>query len=355
MHESAAVDRVLEIGGYAAGYCGRLFVDAGAEVLRVECAALDGAPPAWASDRAMDVFLHAGKRRLQLRDASLLAELAGAADVVICEAATAASLEALGFDDWQAPVQVALTPFGRTGPRRNAPATPSTILALGGYTYLMGDEGRAPLNLPGHYLEFQTGSLAYTAANACRIAGQTNRVDLSLFETTMACSQFTTVRWHCAQEIRTRHGSDFYFVSPSELYACKDGWVYVNIVPAFWDSFTLFIEQPELALDERFSDNDKRIANREELHRIVRRALADVPRAEVAERAEACRIPAGVVQTFAEVLNDPHLAARSFWQTVEMSNGEVLRVPAVSYRLNNRAPTPLTLTAPTETLEPHHG
>ena len=32
------MDRVLEIGGFAAGYCGRLFVQGGAEVVRIESA-----------------------------------------------------------------------------------------------------------------------------------------------------------------------------------------------------------------------------------------------------------------------------------------------------------------------------
>ena len=30
------MDRVLEVGGYAAGYCGRLFAQSGHEVVRVE-------------------------------------------------------------------------------------------------------------------------------------------------------------------------------------------------------------------------------------------------------------------------------------------------------------------------------
>ena len=56
--------RVLEVGGYAAGYAGRLFVRAGFDVLRLETEA----PPAWASAEAMTSFLHAGKQRLRQPD-----------------------------------------------------------------------------------------------------------------------------------------------------------------------------------------------------------------------------------------------------------------------------------------------
>jgi len=272
------MDKVLELGGYAAGYAGRLYVHAGADVVRIEHRS---APPAWASSLAMDGFLHSGKRRIQTADATLIGQLAEAADVVICEAAGADAVQALGFADWSSRIKVALTPFGMSGPKRNWLATPHTLLAMGGYTALMGDAQRTPLSLPGHYLEFQTGALAYTAANAAQLAGLSEAIDIGMLETLMSLSQFTTVRWHCVGELRSRHGSDFWFVVPSELFRCHDGWVYVNIVPQFWDPFTVFLDCPELLIDTRFSNNDLRMANREALHALVAQALAGLTVAQI--------------------------------------------------------------------------
>ncbi len=334
------MDRILEIGGYAAAYCGRLYAHAGADVVRVELASSGSRaakPPAWASDEAMGLYLHHGKRRMSISDQELIEPLAAEADVLVCDAATADDLDQLGFDAWETPVKVAITPFGRTGPKRNWRATPNVILAMGGYTQIMGDPDKAPLNLPGHYLEFQTGALAYAAANACRLAGKPDVVDIGMLETLMALSQFTTVRWHCAGELRSRHGSDFYFVVPSNLFACADGWVYINIVPAFWDPLTVFLEQPELLLDERFSDNDRRMANRDVLHEIIARTLAPLSKAEITERAVQCRIPLGAVQTFDEVLNDPHLAERRFFETVEDAGGRPWRSPGLPFRISAQA------------------
>ena len=330
------MDRVLEIGGHAAGYCGRLFAHAGADVVRIHLASpADTAsnPPAWASDEAMDLYLHARKRRMMISDPELLKDLASKADVVVCEAQTADHLDRLGFDRWQSSVKVAITPFGMTGPKRNWHATANVIQAMGGYTQIMGDPHRPPLNLPGHYLEFQTGTLAYTAASACQLASKANVIDISMLETLMSLSQFTTVRWHCAGELRSRHGSDFWFVVPSNLFRCADGWVYINIVPAFWDPLTVFLEQPELLLDERFSDNDRRMQNRDALHELIATVLAPQSKAELTTRAEACRIPLGVVQTFEEVLEDPHLAARDFFETLEDPQGRRWRSPGVPYRI----------------------
>ena len=320
-------DRVLEIGDFAAGYCGRLFVRAGAEVLRLE----SEPPPAWASSTAMALFLHAGKRRVAAPSADALRALAAQADVVVCEAASADAFAELGLADLNCCV-VAVTPFGLSGPKRNWHATPSVLLAMGGYTQIVGDPGRAPLNLPGHYVEFQSGALAFAAAQAARLAGTAGVTDLSMLEVVMSMSQFTTVRWHCAGEVRTRHGSDFYFVVPSDLFRCRDGWVYVNVVPVFWEAFTVFIDQPELVLDERFASNDARRANNEVLKARVAEALADLTRDEIMARAASARVPVGAMLGLDDVLTDAHLAERGSFETLTDGTGAAWRSPGLGTR-----------------------
>lgn len=326
------MDKVLEIGGYAAGYCGKLFAESGADVVRLD---RGERPPAWASAKAMDLFLHSHKRTVVSSDLDLLASLAAKADVLICETNTADELDQLGFDRCKTPVKVALTPFGRTGPKANWRASASVLLAMGGYTHLIGEPDREPLSLPGHYLEFQTGALAFTAANSARWANQSTQIDLGQLETLMSLSQFTTVRWHCAGELRSRHGSDFWFVVPSQLFACADGWVYLNIVPAFWDPLTVFLEQPELLIDPRFENNDLRMVNRDVLHALIATELAHQSTDELLRKAESCRIPLGVVLSFEQVLADPHLQARQFWQTLPVDNSEPVYTPAYAFLQSN--------------------
>ena len=336
------MDRVLELGGHAAGFCGRLFAQSGYDVVRVE---VDGSAPAWASQTAMDLYLHAGKRRVGTGDAGLIAELADRADIVVAEANTADAVAALDFDTWTTPVKVAITPFGLTGPKRNWRATPHVLLAMGGYTNLMGDSDRAPLSLPGHYVEFQSGTFAFTAANACRLAEERNTVDIGMLEVVMALSQFTTVMWHCGGVVRSRHGSDFWSVVPSNLFRCADGWVYTNIVPSFWDPFTVFLDRPELAVDERFENNEKRMLNRTALHSVIDDVLASRSKAEIDQRAIECRIPLGVVQSFEDVLADPHLSERGVWQ--ELAHGETtVRSPPPAWHIHGETRPALSLSEP---------
>lgn len=329
--------KVLELGGYAAGYAGRLFVHQGADVVRIVSPPLE---PAWASETAMALYLHANKRQIRSPDSELFAALAARADVLICEAATATAATELGYDTAAARTKVAITPYGMTGPKRDWQATNNVLLAAGGYTYIMGDPDRAPLSLPGHYLDFQAGALAYSAAMAMLWRGddKNRAADIAKLETLMAMSQFTTVRYHCANEIRSRHGSDFYFVTPSQLFRCADGWVYVNIVPGFWDAFAVFLQRPELLVDERFETNDLRMQHREILHDLVAQALADVGVEELGARAAECRVPVGVVHGFDDVLNLDHLAVRDFWSAGWVKDTPV-KVPGLSYRID-AAPRP---------------
>ncbi len=54
--------------------------------------------------------------------------------------------------------------FGLSGPYRDWQGHGAIVLAMGGYTALMGDPGRAPLTLPGHYAEYQAAQSAYLAS-----------------------------------------------------------------------------------------------------------------------------------------------------------------------------------------------
>ena len=75
------MDKVLEIGNFSAGFCGRLFAQNGAEVVRVK----QEDPPAWASSQAMDLFLHSDKKVVDCKDKEQIKRLASEADYLVLE------------------------------------------------------------------------------------------------------------------------------------------------------------------------------------------------------------------------------------------------------------------------------
>ena len=120
----------------------------------------------------------------------------------------------------------------------------------------------------------------------------------------------------------------------------------MNIVPTFWDPFTVFLERPELAIDERFDTNEKRMRNRDDLHGLIAEILAPMSKAEIEQRAHECRIPLGIVQTFDEVLTDPQLAVREVWQTIETGHVGPIRSPRPPWRIRGQTRSGLELAEP---------
>ena len=331
---------VLEIGGnYAAGYAGKLFKRWGADVVRVDDPTQQ--PLSRAEHTAVDLYLHAGKKRIAIdhrKDGSrdLLDQLAAKVDVLITdlEARELESLEwsSLGGDALK--IRSAVTPFGLDGPKRDWQATSNVLLAMGGQTFLMGDPGRAPLTMPGRYLFYQSGQYAYAATLATwRCRPQTSQtIDVSMFETALSLSQFTTVMWTFGGRIRERHGNDFGALHPITMYPCADGWFAVNVTPDFWAGFTLMLDQPDLADDARFATQADRTANSLALDAIVHERLGGKTRAEVLELGQRVfRVPTGILASPAELMADPHLLEREFWQSMDYDGGK-LTVPGSAFR-----------------------
>ncbi len=344
--------RVIEVGHAAAGYCGRLFAHLGAEVLRLvpDDAFATASAGDTAADRqqvALDLYLHAGKRSSALNgrcitDAAKAFLSAGAVDVLVVEG-TAAQLAASGWLDVPAAVRVAISPFGLSGPCCDWQASSSVLLAMGGYTALMGDPGRAPLTLPGHYAEYQSGQYAYLSALASWLAIRDGRsrsgcvIDVSMWESVLSLSQFTTVMWTFSGRVRTRNGNDWDNLAPLSLFRCADGWFVVNVVPNFWAPFTVMLGRPELLLDARFATNDARMANKAALYAIIDETFGACSMAELLARGQLhARVPTGIALSLQQVLDDEHLQARGAWDRVHDAAGESVRAPAVPFRYVTR-------------------
>ena len=317
---------VLEIGeAHAAGYAGKLFQRWGASVIRVDLPDASSLHTR-AEHVAVDLYLHAGKRRVAVDYSStagrdLLDRLAAKSDILVADL-PASELDRLRWRTLGGSalkVRAAVTPFGLDGAYRDWAGTSNVLLAMGGQTILMGDPDRAPLTMPGRYLHDQAGQYAYVAALASHRAwaGETQTLDVSVLETALSLSQFTTVMWTFGRQIRARHGNNFSSLHPITLYPCADGWFAVNVTPNFWDPFTVMLGRPELAEDERFASIDARMQNSGALDAIVHAELGCKTRAEILELGQrACRVPTGILATPEELMADPHLAERGFWQTL---------------------------------------
>ena len=343
--------RVLEVSETpAAAFVGKLFSRWGADVtaLRDPSVSLTDSGSCVSVD-ALSAFLDGGKRRAEIPEASseraaTVARLAAVSDIVVSDAAPDAFelyRSAIEAARTQPRVLTSITPFGLSGPYRDWQATPATLLALGGYSYLMGDANGAPLTLPGLYPDFQTALIAYTATVASYLedADDMDVVELSILEALVSLHQSTTVQWTYGGTVRRRYGNRWAGIHPNCLLPVKDGWLELCVVPNFWDAFTLLIGRPDLQDDERFSTPMARVEHADALDEIVVPILAERTKREwLVEGQETFRVPVGHAATLEEVLTDRQLAVREYWATVPQPDGRPARIGRSPFRINGALP-----------------
>ena len=247
--------RVVEVSDrIAGGYCGKLLVDAGADVVKVEPITGDplrrftatGAVPPSRADSPMFSYLNAGKRSVTTVSEELLAR----ADVVIVAATRTAAIER-GIDPRQllenAPhsIVVSLSDFGWTGPWAERPATEFTLQAWSGLTGFRGDPAGPPISIGGELGEYMGGAFAAYGALALRRrvrrGGPGGHLDLSMLEaiTLMQSGEWLHSQLLAVPPIKRS-------VEVPSIEPAKDGYVGISMVTGQqWLDFAAMVDCPE--------------------------------------------------------------------------------------------------------------
>jgi crotonobetainyl-CoA:carnitine CoA-transferase CaiB-like acyl-CoA transferase len=188
--------RVLDLSeGIAGAYCAHLLADAGADVVKVE---RPGGDPlrGWSASRprsdldgdgALFRFLHHGVRSIvDAPTGSDLATLVPTADLVIESGQLSGAAIRTWRDDHPELVVVSITPYGRTGPYANRPATECVVQAESGTMLHRGPTELEPFQHGGRVSEWISGTFAAVAGvGALRGAAATSHgdhIDLSMLE-----------------------------------------------------------------------------------------------------------------------------------------------------------------------------
>ena len=351
--------RVLEVGSRTmAPFVGRMLVDAGADVLKVESPAGDpfrrrsasGAPIPEGADAPWFHHLNGGKRSrvVDLADDAgrdRLLSLVAEVDVVLDDH-DPAEARTLGIapDDFRAAnpaaVVATLTRFGTTGPWADRPADDFVLQAVVGSTELRGVPGEEPVSVGGDLGDFVGGSMAapvvLAATLAARASGEGVHLDLSQYEAMAHC--FQTHRQLFAI-FDPDHRAGRVIMLPS-IEPASDGMVgFCCITGQQWQDFCAMVGAPDLAEDEDLANFDGRMARRHELwdriHAFTRAHTVD----ELVDLASAFRIPVGPVGTAEAMVGYDHLVQRGMF--VDHPAGHVGPRPAPRFGETRLAPPTL--------------
>jgi itaconate CoA-transferase len=91
-----------------------------------------------------------------------------------------------------------------------------------------------------------------------------------------------------------------------------------------WSRFCdLVLQQPDLAEDPRFESNARRVENREALNATISAVFSDLASGDILERLEGAQIANARMNSVADFLQHPQLAARQRWRGVDSPVGEI--------------------------------
>jgi crotonobetainyl-CoA:carnitine CoA-transferase CaiB-like acyl-CoA transferase len=355
--------RVVEIGGGdALGFCGKLFSDFGADVIKIEPPEGDPArklaPLVDTGDgrreSATFAWLNTNKRSItadldQAADVAKLRDLLSSADLLL-DGRHPAELQAapLSHDELRrAEPGLAITTiswFGEHGPYRDYAATDSVCRSLAGLVKLVGPVEGPPVLPRDGQIAVIAGLTAFIPSLAGLFArGEqgARRFAASAHEAMLQISEFDTGLALEAGFTRPRIGINrFGRGFPVGNFATRDGWLGVTVVtPAQWLAFCEMIGLPELGPDPRYSATAERYLHAEELKRIIEPVLMHRSAQEWFERGIELRLPLAIVPDMRELLEQQVLRARGAFAKVEI--GKVsFDAPVLPQHLTGSPPKP---------------
>jgi crotonobetainyl-CoA:carnitine CoA-transferase CaiB-like acyl-CoA transferase len=326
----------------AAPFCSRQLADLGADVVKIERP--DGGDFARGYDGALNglatyfVWLNRGKRSIvcDLKTAAGLevaARLIARADVFLHNLAPGA-VERLGFGydalAGRLPrlVWCGISGYGPDGPYRHKKAYDLLVQAEAGVLSVTGTPD-APAKVGVSIADIASGMYAHSSILAALInrdrTGRGERIDVSMLECLVEWMVPLVYKWHGTGEVPARVGMRHNMIVPYGVYACADGSVNFGIQnEREWQRFCGdVLGRPDIAGDDRFCSNERRLRNRATLEPIIEAEFSRRSRLEVIASLDRAGIANAAVNDVSDLMGHPQLAARDRWQRVQTPAGPV--------------------------------
>jgi crotonobetainyl-CoA:carnitine CoA-transferase CaiB-like acyl-CoA transferase len=348
--------RVVDLTRILAGpLCTMMLGDMGADVIKIEPPAHGDdtrgwGPPFIAGESAYFLGINRNKRSLTLNMAGaagqkILADLIEKADVLI-DNFRIGTLEKWGFtEDWYARhaprlIRACVTGYGTSGPKAALPGYDFVLQAESGLMSICGATDSVPTKYGVAIVDVCTGMLAsnaiLAAINARHLSGKGQKVELSLYETSLAMLINVASSYLTAGRNGGRFGNGHPSIVPYTTYHAKDAMMALAIGNERQFARTAeVLGHPEWASDERFNSTRARVENRVTIDGLIEQALSQDDADAWLAKLMAVGVPCGRINTVAEALDDPHTAARAMIETIEHPTIGALKMLGIPFKFSD--------------------
>jgi itaconate CoA-transferase len=219
--------------------------------------------------------------------------------------------------------------YGEGGPYSDKKAYDLLIQSESGFLSVTGGAGEDEMAKAGCSIaDIAAGMYAYSGIlSALLLRGRTglgSRVDVSMLESLAEWMGFPMYYAYDGAQPPPRAGASHATIYPYGPFPAGDGGA-VMLGLQNEREWATFCDQvllmPYLKLDERFSANVQRSANRKVLRQIIVDTFADLKAAEIVERLDRAQIASANVNDMAGLWNHPQLKARKRWVQIDSPAG----------------------------------
>lgn len=338
--------RVLELSnGIAVSYCGKMFADAGADVVKIEAPRGDSLR-AWSAcpdgpAGTLFEYLAAGKKSVTNSAQAEVAALLAGADVVLTDLTGGWTLGEITTRTGTSAVVVAVTPFGTTGPYVDDQVVANEFIlqALCGSIAGRGWPGDEPVQAGGRLGEWLAGTFAAavaaaTARHALR-RGRGEVIDVSTYEAMVIAMGSLS-----AMSASVLGPDSLLYQRSLELpsiVATADGMVgFCTITAQQFQDFLVMIDRADMVDDADLASFAGRVERRDEFLDMVTQWTRSRTTQEIVDLAVAFRIPVAPIGAPTTLLTVDHFVERGVF--VEAACG--MLQPRVPYRSDAIRTTP---------------
>jgi crotonobetainyl-CoA:carnitine CoA-transferase CaiB-like acyl-CoA transferase len=235
------------------------------------------------------------------------------------------------LSEWNPRIIAAYQPMqGYDGPHRDFLGFGAVLTPITGYSYLSGFPDRKPIGVgtnypdyvinPGHTLVAILAALHYR-----RRTGKGQMIECAQLESSVCPLAPAIFDYTANGVVQDRAGNHIAEAAPHNAFKCRpltDGgrpmderWVAIACFSdEQWRSLAKANGDPDWARDPKFATQEARKQHEDELDANLSAWTADKDAYEVMDDLQARGVPAGVVQSAREVLdNDEHLKERGFY------------------------------------------
>ncbi len=369
--------RVIELARVLAGpWAGQMLADMGADVIKVENPDGGDDTRAWGppfveranGENLSAAYYHStnrGKRSIAVdlkteEGQDIVRRLAATADVLI-ENFKLGGLVKYGLDYESLKkinpklIYCSITGFGQNGPYANLAGYDYIVQGMSGFMSITGEPDGQPMKAGVAIADIFTGIYAVTAIQGALIhamkSGEGQHVDMALLDVQAGILANQNMNYLISGEAPVRLGNAHPNISPYEVVPTEDGHLILAVGnDGQFRRLCRILGIEGVADDERFATNKARVANRVEVRRLI---LAQTSKWKKADLLAACgdnAVPAGPINSIAEMFDDPQVKERGLRIDLEAADGTVIpgvRSPIVL------SETPLAYHRPSPALGEH--